>query len=336
MKKRQLRDCAARARTALSSLLLAMAAQAVIAQEPAARDAASADSSPPAEAPSARDLVPLRGQPALPMQADATAHEVRSRTGALMLARVGGTLAYGKAKWWQDGFTGGFKTANEGWFGQGTASGGADKLGHAMFAYTAARLLTRGFEWAGNDSGTSLRLGLWTSVGTLMGVELIDGYSKKWRFSKEDALVDLAGGALGYWMETNPRVDALVDLRLQYSQSAGPAGRHRFDPFGDYSGQRYLVVFKAAGVPALKAHRLLRYVELSIGYGARDFETESRALVSPTRHVYYGVSLNLTELLRSTVFEGSARPSRTQRMTETFLEFVQVPAAAVEADHVIR
>lgn len=65
----------------------------------------------------------------------------RFRTAPLVAASVGLTAAYGKAPWWQDGFTGQFKTVNEGWFGQGTAHGGADKLGHAMVSYTGTRLV---------------------------------------------------------------------------------------------------------------------------------------------------------------------------------------------------
>jgi hypothetical protein len=264
-----------------------------------------------------------------------TAGQIRFRTAALAVASVGGTLAYGRAKWWQDGFSGGFRTVNEGWFGQTTNYGGADKLGHVMFAYTGARLLTHAFEWAGNDPDRALDLGLWTTVGTLMGIEVIDGFSKKWRFSKEDAIANLAGGLLAHWLQTRPAVDALLDLRIQYSPSTGPAGRRRFDPFGDYSGQRYLLVFKASGMPKWSDQPLLRYLEFSVGYGTRNFEAEYRALAAPTRHAYYGVSLNLSEVLRSTVFAGNASPSRAQRVTETALEFVQVPALSVQGDHVI-
>ncbi len=261
---------------------------------------------------------------------------IRFRSTLLVLASVGGTAAYGRAKWWQDGFSGGFKTVNEGWFGAGTDHGGADKLGHGMFAYTGTRLLTRGFEWAGNDPERALKLGAFTAVGILMGVEVVDGFSEKWRFSKEDALINLAGGALGYWLETHPAADALLDVRLQYSASTGPQGRRGFDPFSDYSGQRYLLVFKASGVPALRQRPLLRYLELSVGYGARNFEPESRAIASPSRHVYYGVSLNLSEVLRATAFRGNTTPSRTQRVSETFFEFVQLPGAVAASEHEIR
>lgn len=252
------------------------------------------------------------------------------RTAALLLGSVGATAAYGRSKWWQDGFTGRFRSVNEGWFGAGTETGGADKLGHVMFAYTGTRLMARGYEWAGNDADRSLRYGLWTAVGTLLGVELVDGYSRKWRFSKEDVVANLAGGALAWWLETTPAADALLDLRLQYGRSQGPQGRRDFDPFGDYSGQRYLLVLKASGVPVLRERAVLRYLEFSLGYGARNFEDEARALVAPTRHVYFGVALNLSELLRSTAFKGNARPSRTQRLSETFFEYVQVPADGLD------
>ncbi|OGA95920.1 MAG: hypothetical protein A3E79_06700 [Burkholderiales bacterium RIFCSPHIGHO2_12_FULL_61_11] len=304
-------------------------------ETPAALPAGDEPRTPADEAPAAAEPVAAgsaTAELAHAQPAEVSERTTRFRTAALMAASIGGTLAYGWAKWWQDGFGGGFKTANEGWFGQDTRYGGADKLGHAMFAYTGARVLTQAFEWAGNDPTTALKLGLWTSVGTLMGVELIDGFSRKWRFSKEDAVANLAGGALAYLLERNPELDALIDLRLQYS----PSGGRQFDPFGDYSNQRYLLVLKASGVPAFKQHPLFKYLEINLGYGARNFDTDSRALTTPTRHAYFGISLNLSELLRNTVYKGNASPTRTQRVTETFFEFMQIPAATMQSDHVIR
>ena len=290
-----------------------------------------ADEAPAAVQPPPTEYVATELAPAQP--AAVSERTTRFRTAALMAATIGGTLAYGQAKWWQDGFGGGFKTANEGWFGQDTRYGGADKLGHAMFAYTGARVLTQAFEWAGHDPTTALKLGLWTSVGTLMGVELIDGFSKKWRFSKEDAVANLAGGALAYVLERSPELDALIDLRLQYS---APSGGRQFDPFGDYSSQRYLLVLKASGVSALKRHPLLKYLEINVGYGARTFDADAHGPTQLSRHAYFGVSLNLSELLRNTVYKGNTSPTRTQRATETLFEFMQIPAATVQSERVIR
>ena len=262
--------------------------------------------------------------------------QVRWRTTALIAGAVGGTLAYGQAKWWQDGLSSQFSTAREGWFGRNTDYGGADKLGHAMFAYAGTRLLARSLEWAGNDRDTALRLGAATAVGTLVAVEVLDGFSRQWRFSREDMVADLVGGALGYLFETHPRLDALLDLRLQYQPSRGPGRERNFDPFGDYSGQRYLLVLKASGMPSLREHPLLRYLELNVGYGTRNFEAESRPFAQPTRHAYVGIAFNLTEVLRGTAFRGHERPSRAQAVTETALEFIQVPPATAQRDYLIR
>jgi len=297
--------------------------------------AGDAPQMPANEAPAAAEPVPAGPATTAPARAQPAAvseKTTRLRTAALMTATIGGTLAYGRAKWWKDGFGGGFKTAREGWFGQDTRYGGADKLGHAMFAYAGSQLLTQSFEWAGHDSNTALKLGLWTAVGTLMGVELIDGFSRKWRFSKEDAVANLAGGALAYVMERNPELDALMDLRIQYSS---PSEGGKFDPFGNYSSQRYLLVLKASGVPALKRHPLLKYLEFNVGYGTRNFDAGPGA-PAPTRNAYVGISLNLSELLRNTVYQDNASPSRTQQVTETLFEFMQIPATTVQSDRVIR
>ncbi len=264
------------------------------------------------------------------------ADQVRFRTWAVAGAYVGTVAAYGREKWWQDGLTGEFKTVNEGWFGTQTTSGGVDKVGHAFSVYASTRLLVNAFESVGNSPGKARELALWTGVGTMMGVEIVDGFSKKWRFSKEDAIANLAGGALAYWLDSSPAADALIDFRIQYSPSTGPAGRNKFDPFGDYSGQRYLFVVKASGVPALRGHAWLRYLEFGVGYGARNFESDSRTQFTPTRHVYYGVSVNLAELLRGTLWAGASSRSRTQRATETFFEYVQIPALAVQGDRTLR
>lgn len=313
---------------AVAPAAFAQAPQAPVQGLPEAIDSRPLPLSAPAPVP-ALNLAEARSE-------DVRAGQVRFRTWAVAGSLVGAVAAYGSAKWWQDGLVGEFKTVDEGWFGTQTTSGGIDKIGHAMGGYASTRLLANAFEAAGNPPGKARELALWTGLGTMMGIEIVDGFSTKWRFSKEDAIANLAGGALAYWLDSSPAADALIDLRIQYSPSTGPAGRHRFDPFGDYSGQRYLFVVKASGVPALQGHAWLRYLEFGVGYGARNFEPTSRTQLTPTRNVYYGVSVNLAEFLRGTVWAGASSRSRTQRATETFLEYVQIPALAVQGDHTLR
>jgi hypothetical protein len=236
--------------------------------------------------------------------------------------------AYGKAKWWDEGFTGNFESENERWFGQNTYAGGADKLGHAFFAYTGTRLLTRAFEFIGNEPQPALKFGFWTTLGIMTAVEVADGYSKQYRFSAQDAVMNLIGAGAGYLLERNADVDRLIDLRLHYKASANSS----WDPGGDYSGQTYLLVFKASGIAALRAHEPLRYLELAIGYGSRGYENSSPSF-EHRRNVYYGISLNVSELLRQTVYRGNREPSLFQKGTEMFFEYIQVPGTGIAAKH---
>ncbi|WP_194712524.1 hypothetical protein [Noviherbaspirillum soli] len=77
----------------------------------------------------------------------------------------------------------------------------------------------------------------------------------------------------------------------------------RFEPFGDYSSQTYLLVPKASGVDALRHHPVLRYIKVAVGYRARGCSDVCGRLVEfGRRSLYAGVSLNLSELLGQTVF----------------------------------
>jgi uncharacterized membrane protein len=248
------------------------------------------------------------------------------RNAALIGGSVLAMTAYGMAKWWDDGFTGKFRAANEGWFGQNTHAGGADKLGHAFFAYTGTRLLTGGFELIGNEPRRALTFGFWTTLGIMTAIEVADGYSKQYRFSPQDAIMNVIGAGIGYLMERNPDLDRLVDLRLHYRSSA----HSNFDPGGDYSGQTYLLVLKASGVPALRSHEPLRYLELVLGYGSRGYESPAS---DHRRNVYFGVSLNISEILRQTAFRNDRQRSVVQKGSEMFFEYIQVPGTGIAAKH---
>lgn len=243
---------------------------------------------------------------------------------------LGGGLAiglYGATHWWKEGLTNNFRTVNEGWFGQDTYAGGADKMGHLFFTYAGTRLLARGFEELGNDPERALWLGAATTFGTLLAVETIDGFAQRWRFSKEDMIMNAVGTGLGILFEKSPDLDKALDFRIQYWPSPAARRQGKTDPFGDYSGQTYLLVAKAAAVPALRQYPPLRYLELAVGYGTRGYEPNEGPDTIRSRHGYLGISLNLAEILDDTLFKDS-RHSRPQRITHQILEYVQVPGTA--------
>lgn len=79
---------------------------------------------------------------------------------------------------------------------------------------------------------------------------------------------------------------------------------------------------------------MMCYFELVVGYGSSGCEPDDGAPVpNRSRHIYFGVSLNISEILRNTVFRGTAEKARCPWVTETALEYVQIPVTAVLADH---
>lgn len=227
--------------------------------------------------------------------------------------------AYGFHNWWESGFGGGFDTADEGWFGGTTDFGGADKLGHLYGNYAGVRLLTPLFEMAGNDREASVSLALWSTLGVYTAVEVIDGFSRSWEFSAQDALANAAGAVLGRALETHSEYDAILDLRIDYRRSPRSPD---FDPFGDYSAQRYLLVLKADGFGALRENGFLRYVELAVGYGTRGYGGAG----PHHRDTYVGLSLNLARLLADGAYDGRMHSTPFQRGSDRLFELVQFPA----------
>lgn len=259
---------------------------------------------------------------------DAVPREPRWKNAAVIGGIAFTVGIYGANGWWKDGLSGSFRTTDEGGFGQNTYAGGADKAGHAFFTYTGTRLLARGFEALGNDPGRALRLGAWTSLGVMTGIEVVDGFSKKFRFSMEDAVANAVGAAFAVLAEKVPRLDALLDFRLLYRRSDDARRVGEADPIADYSGQTFLLAVKADGVPRLREIPIARYLELQVGYNTRGYEPNDGVKNDPHRRIYYGVGINLSRLLSDTAFRGDLKGGKIQRGMDTVIEFLEVPWTA--------
>lgn len=244
--------------------------------------------------------------------------DLRFRNRLIIGGGAGLIGAYGLTHWWDSGMTGKFQTTHEGWFGSGTRYGGMDKLGHAYSNYGTVRVLTPLFELAGNSRESSVRMAGWSALGIYTGIEIVDGFSKRWRFSPEDTVANITGLALGLAMETHPEWDQMFDFRMHYRRSSGS----RFAPAGDYEGQKYLLVLKADGFAPLREHRVLRYLEVAVGYGARGFDPIGN---ERHRNMYFGLSLNLARLLGDGAYEGRMHSTPFQRGTDVVFDLVQFP-----------
>ena len=237
---------------------------------------------------------------------------------------VAGVTAIGLTSWnW--GSSKSFRWNPEGWFGEQTGSGGADKLGHAFTSYALTNVLADRLVREGRSperAGLSAAL---TSQAIMLYVELFDGLSDDHGFARQDVVMNLLGTGLAYARTVNPALRDTLDFRMEYE----PSGYKGFRPFSDYSGQKYVLAFKLGGVSALR-DTPLRYLELQTGYYTRGFsKAEKDDGLERSRHSFVGIGINLNELLFG---RRTAQESELRNAGRLFFEHVQLPHTAVRSE----
>ena len=247
-----------------------------------------------------------------------------------------------------------FKWGGDGWLGDTTYAGGADKFGHAWATMALARggteLLS---QWGGFDRLPSAAIATGLSELLFLGVEVKDGFYYEFSFSDAtgDTLGALAAFALSMW----PRLDELFDYRVQYWPSdmylrkvdgtspCPTGGCSKWNIAEDYSGETYLIALHLGGIHALRDTKYgtwSRFVDLSVGFDTRNYKpTPDQALMlTPRQQTFVGVSLNAQGLF-DWLLEG--RPSRgarvTRKITHGVFEMFNLPFTTLrgpESSHV--
>lgn len=148
-----------------------------------------------------------------------------------------------------------------------------DKVGHATTAYNVAAIQTDLLRWGGVKPGVAALAGTLTALGFLTMVEIMDGHSVKWGFSKGDMLANLAGCAL---FEGQQLMWGQQRVSLKYSYhhtlfthyAPGELGRNLPQQMlKDYNGQTYwLSINIGSFLPARSDFP--NWLNLSAGYGA--------------------------------------------------------------------
>lgn len=264
--------------------------------------------------------------------AQASDPEVERRARRVTVGAVSLVGLYGAAAWWSGDLSSNFRVRSEGWFGRDTYAGGADKLGHGFSTYLGTRLFVRAYEAVGLPQEEAIDRAALATLATLMGVEVLDGFSKRFRFSPEDAVMNLSGVGLAWLLERHPELDRKLDFRLLYRRSAEAKAGGVWDPIEDTSGQTYLMAIKGAGFDSLAQVPGARYFEVLLGYGSRGYRPGAPGIPT-SRHFYAGIGINLAELLGVTVFDRGVPPSRSQRLINGVLEYLQVPGTTLLHDH---
>jgi len=214
-----------------------------------------------------------------------------------------GILGGAAANSFTDHPTGGFHVANEGWFGENTYVGGADKASHFVSFYIIARELPFIYEYLGYQPSTARWMGFGVSSAAGLMIELGDG-TNQYGFSFEDLLMDVLGAGTAALVSATG-TDDLVGFRFGWVPGPGTPACCRVDGIGrDYSREIYTMDLKLAGVlrrlglgggPVRYLAIPARYLLVSVTYGVKGYpysEPEFRQ-----RQVGFQVGLNLWEPL---------------------------------------
>jgi hypothetical protein len=253
-----------------------------------------------------------------------------------------------------------YKWGGDGWVGDETYAGGADKFGHAWATYSLARggaELLR--QWGGYDRTTANVVGTVASELLFTGVEVKDGFYYEFSFS--DLTGDTLGAVAAFAATQWPRLDELFDYRVEYwpsvmyrrkvdgSSPCPSGGCSKWNIAEDYSGETYLLAFHLGGIHALRDMKygtFSRFVDVAAGFGSRNYKPEATtpqdmlaAPGKPTQELFLGVTLNAQGLFDYLLEGRSSRAARTTRkITHGVFEVFQPPFTymSVESDHIAK
>lgn len=147
-----------------------------------------------------------------------------------------------------------------------------DKVGHAATAYNVALVQYDLMRWSGLNNNQSIIVGSATALGFLTMVEIFDGFSQHWGFSKGDMVANIVGTALFAaqqkgWNEQR--------IGMKFSAHLTPYAKYYPQELGnnlpsrimkDYNGQTYWLSFNIASF--LPSHSSFpKWLNMAVGYG---------------------------------------------------------------------
>ncbi len=148
-----------------------------------------------------------------------------------------------------------------------------DKLGHATTAYNMSAIQYDMMRWSGVRNTKATWIAGLTSLGLQTIVEIFDGYSQKWGFSKGDMLANILGSTLFMsqqfaWGEQRIRMKFSFHKTIYSKYSPAELGSNKWQSWlKDYNGQTYWLSINPSSF--LKSNTdVPRWLNASFGYGA--------------------------------------------------------------------
>jgi hypothetical protein len=238
--------------------------------------------------------------------------ERRKKFWTTTLVGAGVVTVWGVVNW--DYFTKSPNAESEGWFGNDTESGGADKIGHAYTTYAFSHAISILYEHWGFEQKNAALYGALSSYAIMTYMELGDAFSD-FGTSYEDLIANTVGAVLGYVLYSNDDLASKIDFRWEYDWSFSD-----LDIFTDYENSKYLLALKLNGFEVTK-NTLWKHIEFHLGYYTRNFDSALDG--DKERNIYVGIGFNLTDLLYR----------NSWKKTGTVLRYIQIPYTSINAEH---
>jgi Predicted periplasmic lipoprotein (DUF2279) len=148
-----------------------------------------------------------------------------------------------------------------------------DKIGHAATAYNVSGIQYDMMRWAGVDNKKAAWIGGATALGIQTIVEIFDGFSQKWGFSKGDMLANILGSALFVaqqqgWGEQRIRMKFSFHKTIYSKYAPAELGANKWQRWlKDYNGQTYWLSVNPSSF--MKSNTSFpRWLSASFGMGA--------------------------------------------------------------------
>lgn len=213
-----------------------------------------------------------------------------------------------------------FRFKKEGFFGKNTESLGMDKLHHAWKTYVMADVLQGIIEKRTGDNKSAAYSAALLSLGVMTYAEVLDGFTRRTGFSKEDFVIHFAGAGFALTRNAVPGLRQKLDFRTQINPSGLGKDLRLVDQLGE---RRFLFAAQLSGWKKFE-DTPWRFVELHGGYYARGFTDAQRARGDPLRRrLYVGVGFNVQQL-----FERKPK-SFVGRVARGAFDYIQLPYTSV-------
>ena len=158
-----------------------------------------------------------------------------------------------------------------------------DKVGHATTAYNISAFQYNLMRWSGVKKSSSILIAGATGLAYMSMIEIFDGFSSQWGFSKGDMLANIAGTAIfvaqqSTWQQQRIQMQFSYHNSIYAKYNPGELGRNLPQHIiKDYNGQSYWLAFNISSF--LGKTNFPRWINADIGYGA---EGMTGAVINPS------------------------------------------------------